>query len=553
MKDPGLNHKHIQRLAIAISMAMVSAHSGAAIIDDFGSPSVYWNNSFKYGLMYRLKEQNDALKGAGDYRANFDDGNSNFDKGIVSNRLEYLTELDIIAENGFGVRASALAWYDRVYNQRNDNPGYMGGAYPNQSGDADRFPDQTRDLQGRSVELRDAFVFGRLQLGESPLRFRLGQYSLVWGESLFFANNAIAGAQNAFDIDRLLADPTSEAKEFVLPVAQASAELQLNQNVTVGAYLQFEHVANRLPAVGSYFSSNDTGVDGAQRMLLGPATAERTKTLDADSHGQFGLKLRWRLDNTDLGFYAVRFHDKSYQQVVRLGFVPALGGVAPVSYYHTYHEGTTALGFSASRSFDSVNLAMETSVRRNQALASGGHAVDLSGLNPTLPASDNRDHPAYAVGKTAHLNLSAIWTVPRTPLWEEANFIGELAANRMLRCDESCDALDPNASRDAKAVRVVFEPTYRQIISGLDLSVPVGMGYAPAGARSSLGPGFPAEDGGDFTLGLKGTYLGVWEVRAAYTKFLGNPATFLDDTNSFTYQQSLKDRDFVAFRIRRSF
>lgn len=527
----------------------------AGFTDDFGRPTINWNNTVKYNMMYRVADQDSSLlAGAQTNGGNFDDGNANFDKGVVSNRIELLTELDVIGENGFGGRVSALGYYDTVYNSKNDNPGFAGGAFPNHISESyNEFTDDTREVHGRDIELRDAFLFGRFMIGDSPLRFRLGQYSLVWGESLFFANNAIAGAQNGFDINRLMGDPTAEAKEFVLPVPQLSAELQLNQDISVAAYYQFDHEPNQLPAVGSYFSTNDSGVDGAEQLLLGPGlAANRTGTLDADNSGQFGLQVRWRLEETDLGFYVVRFHDKGYQQVIRLGAVPGVG-VLPVSYYHTYHQDTTAYGFSASRSFNSVNLAMEASIRKDQSLASSGHAVDASALNPMLVASDNKDNPAYAVGDTAHLNLSAIWTVPRTALWEEANFIGEIAWNRLLDCNQSCEALDPNASRDAIAFRGVFEPTYRQVIPGLDLSVPIGIGYSPKGSRSSMGPGFPVENGGDFTIGLNGVYMGTWEISAAYTNFFGEEGLFFDEGNSFSYQQSLDDRDFFALTVRRSF
>lgn len=536
-----------RKAAVLVGMALTMLPAGSALaLEDFGSPSFNWNNTFRYGLLYRLQDQDAALIA----NPNLDDGNRNFDQGVVSNRLELLSELDMVYENGFGARVSGLGWFDTVYNRDNDHP----GATANHSSKPfNEFTDRTRELHGRDLELRDAFVFGRLNIGDSPLRFRAGQYSLVWGESLFFANNAIAGGQNAFDIDRLLADPTAEAKEFVLPVPQVSAELQLSPDVTLGAYYQLGYEPNRLPAVGSYFSTTDTAVDGAESILLGPTRAPLTDIREPDDHGQYGVKLSWRLDDVDLGFYALRFHDKAFQQVVRLGAGP--GGVAPESYYLTYHQGTTAYGISASRSFGSVNVALEGSIRQDQALASS-HAADASGLAPpgVITPSDNDDNPAYAVGDTAHLNLSTIWLLEPGPLWQEANFVGELAWNRLLSCEQNCDtALDPNATRDAVSLRAVFEPTYRQVFPGLDLGVPVGIGYTPKGSRSSVGPGYPADNGGDITLGLSGVYLGTWQVNLAYTNFFGKTGAFLDDSQSFSYQQSLKDRDFLSLSVRRSF
>jgi len=306
--------------------------------------------------------------------------------------------------------------------------------------------------------------------------------------------------------------------------------------------------------------------EGSEQLYTGTSSSVlRQADVKARNSGQFGLQAKWRVAETDLGLYAIRFHDKDPQQVTRLGLVSIPNVppfVAPTGYYLTWHEATTAFGVSASRSVGEVNLAAEASVRRNQSLASSGHAADASALAPpgVIAASDNRDNPAYAVGKTAHVNVSAIWSLEPSALWREALFIGELAWNRLLSCRKSCTALDPNATRDAVSLRFVFEPTYRQVLPGLDMGVPVGLGWTPDGSRSVIGPfANPAEGGGDFTLGLNSTYDQVWKFNLAYTKFFGNAAPLLDlpanpaTPPSFTYQQSRKDRDFVSFSVRRSF
>lgn len=564
--------------AVPLSFLAAAMMHGSPVfaMGDFGSPRVSWTNNVQYNMLYRLQDQDANLlfNGANNKSANIDDGNANFDKGVVSNRLELLSELDVVFENGWGARVSGIAWYDHVYNRSNDNPGFppTGNAIPNHlsSGyDADEFTDETEELQGKDAELRDAFVFGTTAVGDSMLRFRAGQYASLWGESLFFADNAIAGAQNAFDIDRLLRDPTAEAKKFVLPVPQVGIDFQFNTNVTFGAYYQFGYEPNRLPAVGSYLSTQDTGVGGAKNMWVGNGVSIPLAGVEeADDSGQFGVQLRWRLGYTDLGFYVVRFHDKNYQQVINLDIAPLPGGgfaPQPQSYYLTYHEDTTAYGISASHSFGSVNLAAEASIRKDQALVSSGPA-DVSAFTPA-PASDNKDHPAYAVGDTAHINLSTIWLLAPGALWNEATFLGEIAWNRLLSCSENCvapvqgyQALDPNATRDAVSMRFVFEPVYRQVFSGLDLGVPVGVGYTPNGSRSSVSLGYPPENGGDVTIGLNGTYLNSWQFNLAYTHFFGKGDAFLldrdnpADTNpAFSYQQSRKDRDFASLTISRRF
>lgn len=511
---------------------------------------VRWDNTFRYGIAARVKQQDPVLLAS----PNGDDGDRNFSRGLISNRIDILSELEITRGKQLGLRLSGAGWYDSVYNGNTDNPGFAGDAFPNHQPE-DRFPSSTQRLHGRQVEFRDAFVFGRVALGDAPLTFRLGSHALVWGESLFFAGNAIAGAQGPFDVSRLVADPTAQAKEFTLPVPQVSGQLQLTPEVAIGAYYQFRWVESRLPAAGSYFSASDTNVDGAERLWLVPGTVSipRTEDMKPSNAGQFGVQLRWRLEDTDLGFYALRFHDKYFQQVLRLA-TPAF---APASYYITWPQKSEAYGVSASRTFGDANIAIEASIRRKQGLTS--NAADASaaveaqlGLPPgAIPANNNTDHPGYATGDTAHVNISTLWTVPQSAIWKEAVLVGEVAWTHLTACRKNCAALDPSVTRNAWAMRAVFTPSYRQVLPGVDLDVPIGIGWVPSGSRSAITPG--PSNSGDITLGLNALYVGLWRFNLAYTRYFGPAGPFTNSAGQYTYLQSLKDRDFVSLSVRRTF
>ena len=544
-------------VAAAVCVAGTNAH---AVEFDAGNPdlSVRWDNTIKYSAASRLREQDSALLG----NPNLDDGDRNFNKGLISNRLDLLTELDAVYAKRYGLRLSAAGWYDAVYNRANDNPGFAGGAFPNQTSvPYDEFTEPTRRLHGRKFEALDAFVFAGFDIGSARGTVRLGQHGLVWGESLFFGGNAIAGGMNPVDVIKLVSVPNTQFKEAIRPVPQASAQLQLTQSVSLGAYYQFRWQPNRLPAVGSYFSGIDTNPEGAEQLLLaGPgspfaANAPRLPDQRARNSGQGGMQLRFRSEETDYGLYLIRFHERTHQQIVSIGLAPAAGGgviPGPIGYRLVYPEGITAFGASASRTFGDVNVAVEASVRRNQDLASTSGALDTSFFGGA--ASNNSDNPAYAVGKTAHINLNALWTVPRTPLFSEATFLAEIAWNRVLSITKNPGAVDANSTRDAVALRMQFEPLYRQVVPGLDLGVPIGIGYSPKGSRSqALGIAMPAEGGGDFTLGLNGTYLAVWKFSLAYTGFFGPKGTLLDGNNNFSYHQFLRDREFIALSASRTF
>lgn len=109
---------------------------------------------------------------------------------------------------------------------------------------------------------------------------------------------------------------------------------------------------------------------------------------------------------------------------------------------------------------------------------------------------------------------------------------------------ESADHLDSNARRSGLGLRMTYEPTYRQVLSGLDIGVPMGIGYAPAG-KSSAGSGLGPHHGGDMTLGMNLTYLDVWRASLSVTHYYG-PAGLFFDANHQTFLQTLRDRDFIA-------
>lgn len=582
MTKKNLKHRPIRKF-VAIALSGASLNAAAFQIDTGDSDvKVTWDNTVKYSSAWRLQNPDATLT----RNPNMDDGDRNFKKGLISNRLDLLSELDVAYKN-VGARVSGAAWYDSEYLRNNDNPGFPGGAFPNQmSVGSNQFTQATRDIHGKNAEFLDAFVYGKFDLGERRATVRLGQHALQWGESVFFGGNAIAGGMAPVDVVKLLSVPNTQFKEAIRPVPQISGQIQLTPDVSFGAYYQFKWEPNRLPAVGSYFSFVDTAADGGEQLLLaGPgspfaANAPRIVDQRAGDSGQGGFQMRFRIEETDFGLYLLRFHDKNFQQVVNAGLAPTVvpaaacggafgpAGVAigpncflaggPVSYRLAYHEGITAFGGSVSHTFGSANFAMEASIRHNQDLASSG-AFDASALGG--PATNNNSNPGYATGKTAHINASVLWTLAPTVLFNEASFMGEVAWNRVLSVTHNpvnaigVAALDPHATRDSIAFRGIFTPTYRQVLSGLDIEVPIGLGFSPKGSRSmALGPGnFPADGGGDFSVGVNGIYLDNWRVGLSYTHFFGPMDTLLNSTNAFSYKQTQGDRDFIALSVRTTF
>lgn len=539
------------RLCLAmLRTGLLSAATGLcpslwAIELDTGNPDliVRWDHTLKYSSAWRVRDASPGLTrlpGA----ANLDDGNRNFKKGLISNRVDVLSELDVVYDKTFGLRLSAAAWYDQVYNRRNDNPGSAGGASPNRPASAyNEFTDATRKLHGRNAEVLDAFVFGGFDFGSSKLTLRLGNHAIQWGESLFFGSNAIAGGMAPSDVIKLNSVPGTQFKEALMPVPQLSAQLRITRKLSIGAYYQFDWKKSRLPAVGSYFSGSDTFGSGAETIVMPGGVASRLADQKAKSSGQGGLQLRYHTGGTSYGLYLLRFHNKSAQVVPVL----SSAGGAIENFYHAYHEGITAFGASASRNFGSANVALEASLRRNQDLPST-HASDYADGR-----HDNHRNPAYAVGRTAHINLSTIWDLPATGFAREATLQGEIAWNRLLSVSKNRHALDANARRSGLALRMQIEPTYRQVLPGLDLGIPVGIGYSPMGRTAALNAGFPADKGGDLSIGLSGTYLESTRFKLTYTHYFGAEGLQVDSGNNLSWKQSMKDRNFIALSISTSF
>lgn len=552
---------------VCLAVAFASAGQGAAAaeIDTGGPVKVRWDNTVKYSSAYRSNSPDANTTGFAN--PNGDDGNLNFRRGLTSSRVDLLSELDLSYQS-VGARISGAAWYDSLYRRgnRNDSP-LTANTTPNTV-----FDPATAKRHGRKGELLDAFLFGQADLGEGKTASaRLGRHALLYGESLYFGNNGIAGTQGPVDVIKALQVPSSQVKEIIKPVKQLSGQLQLSRGLSLGGYYQFEWRKSVLPASGSFLSNSDQLDDGGHRILAGPPLVPgggaqalwRAADLGAEDRGQYGTQLRWRPAATDaeFGFYFTRSHSKTPILHVQPAFLDGVGVVNPAAfnpatgqvgtYTLVYAEGIRTMGASVSTMLGDMNIAAEASVRHNAPL--------VVAAVPVLPGNTIRNHGdvLYPVGKSAHFQVSGIYSMPRGPLWDNAMLIGELAWNRRLGVARHAELVDPNSTRDASALRVVLEPTYYQVWSGIDLSVPLGIGYGLSG-RSSVINQFSVEHGGDVSIGVNADYQKQWKFGLSHVRFTGHskPLTAAANTPSgvaYTFGQTLADRHFIAFNVQRTF
>ncbi|MCM2329922.1 MAG: DUF1302 domain-containing protein [Pseudomonas sagittaria] len=541
---------HLKKLffAVAGAIAGLSATSPAfAFQIDSGNPDLRmsWDNTVKYSAAWRVKDADaDIADNSVGVQANTNDGDLNFDKGLISNRLDLLSELDLRYKRNYGLRLSGAAWYDDVYNKSNDNPGALGGALVNsRSADFDEFTNDTEKLHGRKAELLDAFVYGSFTPGDMNLNAKAGRFTQLYGESLFFGSNGIAAAQTSLDLIKALSVPNSQFKEILRPVGQVSGQLQINSNVSVGAYYQLEWRKSRLPAAGSYFSFADFVDEGGEGLFTPFGVALRGDDIEARDSGQGGLQLKFTAGDTEYGVYAAQFHDKMPQFYL----YPDTG-----IYEQVYAEDIRTIGFSFSTLVGETNVAGEISFRDNMPLVATGNTV----IVPASLGADGGDDAAFPKGRTLHANLSAISVLAATPLWDGASFIGEFAYNRRLSVTDNKDQLDPEATRDAGALQFIFTPEYFQVAPGLDLQVPIGVSYGMFGRSSVNGALFPANHGGNISVGLKAEYQKTWQASLGFTHYYGPDGSIVKyDTAvpELSYNNFHGDRDFVSLSVQRTF
>nr|WP_295768294.1 DUF1302 family protein [Rhodoferax sp.] len=564
----------LRSVAVATSL-MAAASCSLAGQFETGNPDleVRWDNTVKYGAGVRVGNVSDTLTKnvaapasglSGSNALNGDDGDRNFAAGnLISSRIDLLSEFDLVYRKDFGLRVSAAAWYDSVYNRgnANDSPATNNSL----TAPSNDFTDATRKLHGNNAELLDAFFFGATDVGTARLSGRLGRHTVLWGESVFFGANAISGTQSPVDVVKASSVPGSTTKELLMPVGQVSGQLQLSPALTLMGYYQYEWKATRLPGAGSYFSVADFLGAGGERIKIVPGVLGnglgRATDMNASDDGQYGLAIRSHLGEFDVGAYATRFHAKTPVLYSRSAVPPNFASPAGFGQYQAvFPEGIQAYGVSATTTSGTVNYAGEISVRRGTPLTSDPQAV--TGL-----LANNNDNPFYAIGDTAHANFSLIWTMPRSFLSDEPSLSMEVAYNQLTSCNRNCTpaapggfrangALDPGADNSAAAVRLAIAAPRRNVVDGLDLTPSISVGYSVGKSPVvTLGP----DRGGDITFSLGGNYLTVWDFSLAFTHYYGQTNTAVYSSidpkvnGNYTFAQSLQDRDFISLSLRRTF
>ena len=281
--------------------------------------------TLSWGARYRVQERDTSIispfEGGTAWSVNGDDGNLNFDKGIVSNTGKATIDLDFGVKVG---RNSSIGAFFR-------GSGFYDFALMQSCCERTELTDEALDWAGSRTELLDAYVWWQFPIGE----IRVGQQVLNWGESTFIQGGL--SVINPVDVSALRV-PGSELREAFRPVGMAWASFDFSSNVSVEGFYEYEWEPIVIDPPGTYFSTNDFvgpgGEDvflafasfpdtGEQPFFMGPdrdtlypypfMSVPRADTQEAKDGGQYGLALRWfvpSLGGTEFGFYYMNLHSR---------------------------------------------------------------------------------------------------------------------------------------------------------------------------------------------------------------------------------------------------
>lgn len=546
--------KPLLRRAIVATFAATAFASVQAYATeiDTGNPdvSIRFDNTVRYTLQQRVESPDPKI-------ANYslsDEGDAKFKRGdIVSNRLDLLSEFDFIYKHDTGFRISTAAWVDGAYNGDSGfNPALAGSSsYVNH-----QYSNTTkRFYAGPSGEVLDAFVFKNFDLGNVPVRAKLGRHTLYWGESILLGGNlhSVAYAQSPLDIQKGFATPGAEAKELFRPLNQLSMGAQLTDDLSIAGNYMLQWQEARYPEGGTYLGPVDFAFNGPDRVLTKAGFVYKGAASNPKQSGEYGLSARWSpewLDGT-VGFYYRKFADKLPQVLItQLGTAP--------TYNLVYADNIDLYGMSLSKNLGGVSVGAEVSYRHNTPLL-----AQTLGIAPGLPNAGDTKGPR---GDTWHALVNGLGVISKTPFFDSASWITELTYSRWDKVLSGenlfnaigfapCagkDKMDGCVTKEFYGFASAFTPTWYQVYPGVDLSAP--LTYS-VGLRGNAATTFGGNEGlGNYSIGLGADIYQKYRVDLKYIDYVGR---YKDNGSVLTSQNGLttflKDRGFLSLTFKTTF
>ena len=339
-------------MAGAVVVALGGVNAAQAIQIDSGNEAVAinWGNTVRYTYGQRMQGQDPLILSP--YGINNDDGDRNFPKNsAVTNRIDLLSEFDLVYQKNHGFRVSATAWGDQAYNKigganggptnANGIPYYQNALAANGNQTYGLSQASSRFNKGTSGEILDAFVFTNFDVGGAKTNVKLGKHTVYWGEGITLtgALNGISYSQNTLDMAKGLQFPGIEAQELFRPRKALTVQSQVNSEWSVAGQYNFGWEAVHFPEVGGYLGFYDYALRGGQSGLTlpnpatpgaNPAVLTRANDILPKQSGDWGLSARWNSEELGgtLGMYARRYTDQLPVNFFQGGRILINGAVA---------------------------------------------------------------------------------------------------------------------------------------------------------------------------------------------------------------------------------
>lgn len=549
-------------ILVGLAVSGLWSTNAAAFQFETDNPDVEirWDNQVRYNAGWRMNQRERTLGDTWSLQAN----EYRFNKGdMVTNRVDLLSEFDFIFKKSYGFRVSGSAWYDQAYDDSvHGNPAYqaagLGTAYP-----GNVFPSTNNRYYTHSAEFLDAFVFGRIDLGESPLDVRVGSHNIYWGESLFSPIHGVSYAQGPVNFIKSLATPGSEAKELFLPVNQLSATFRLNEVISFAGQYALEWKPFRLPEGSTYLGSSDLLFSGGTR--ISPfSTATFLGDIDFGPNSKPKDRTNWGVNAkaaTGIGTFGV-YYRKFDDKVPQFLSTTARG---KTEYYSAYAKDVSLIGLSLSRDLPGgIALGSELVYRNNTVLNTVFGSKEL------------------ARGDTLHALVNAVAIIGKTPLFDMSVISAELTYSRLEKITEnanyfkSVDATcagsvsgtrgtwkDGCATKDALGFAISVSPTWFQVFPAVDLSMP--MSYNRGLKGNSPVPFGGNQGTGSWSIGLSADYQAKYKFDLTYIDYYGlvnavsTPVAFaVPDIGSTVMGTSngngpIRDRGWLSFTFKTTF
>ena len=410
-----------RRTLLAASL-LVAASGAQAFRFEWEGAQINVDSQLSYGTMFRMQEQSPTSIGndnggkvptAGEIgRAihgplgggsanpdfnvlNGDNGNLNYNAGdVVSAVIKGTHELGIKYGDGW----EFLGRFSWLYDSQVNDVRYQ------------RLSDQASEIAELNFTPLDFWISKDFHLFDQPVKFRLGNQVVSWGEDIFIIGGI--NSVNALDLRRFHT-PGTQLKEVFRPAPMAYVNGSITDNISIEAYYQFLWNSFQFDPVGTFFSGADVVGKGQQDAFAPTSFALcgsglvpgfspcgdglRTPSSPGENivpvyrkdkrgknGGQYGFALRYIAEpiDSEFAFYYIRYHDKlpftSFvfdPKLTPLLTPGARGNLLGLAYFNEYGEDKDLFGISANTKIGPVAVGSELSYRPRDSVA----------IDPTVP------------------------------------------------------------------------------------------------------------------------------------------------------------------------